>query len=173
MSPALSTILMASVIGMSAGVALLDSHESNSDVRAGGRAWRVALSVLLAGAAVVVYARSARQDIETKGPVEETIAVVFCYLAMLSGMVAQYFYRQAERGARRFAFKPIEFLMPIFASPIVFIPLLTITADTALGGPFIKSKLMVYFVAFQNGFFWKNFFEDRRRTVQRAEAPAS
>ena len=32
---------------------------------------------------------------------------------------------------------------------------------------------MVYFVAFQNGFFWKNFFEDRRRTVQRAEAPAA
>jgi hypothetical protein len=170
MSPAVSLILIASVVGMSVGVAMLDSREAGTELRAGSRKWRVALSVLLAGAAVVVYwSSSGREDIETKGPVQESIAVVCCYLAMLTGMVAQYFYRQAEGGAERLTFKPIEFLMPIFASPIVFIPLLTITADAALSGPFTKSKLMVYFVAFQNGFFWKNFFEDRRRTIH-AEA---
>jgi len=27
-------------------------------------------------------------------------------------------------------------------------------------------KLMVYFVAFQNGFFWKSFFEQRRKAVE-------
>jgi hypothetical protein len=53
--------------------------------------------------------------------------------------------------------------MPIFASPIVFIPLLTLTTDEALaGGAFTRAKLMVYLVAFQNGFFWRNFFEQRR-----------
>jgi hypothetical protein len=165
MSPAVSLILIASVVGMSVGVAMLDSRGAGAESRAGSRTWRIALSVLLAGAAIVVYWSSGREDIETKGPVQESIAVVCCYLAMLTGMVAQYFYRQAETGAERLTFKPIEFLMPIFASPIVFIPLLTITADAALSGPFTTSKLMVYFVAFQNGFFWKNFFEDRRRTI--------
>ena len=67
------------------------------------------------------------------------------------------------------------FLMPIFASPIVFIPLLTITSDVAMGGgAFTKSKLMVYLVAFQNGFFWKGFFDKARHKAQgtRLEAPA-
>jgi hypothetical protein len=56
----------------------------------------------------------------------------------------------------------MPFLMPIFASPIVFIPLLTLTSEVAMGGAFTRPKLMVYLVAFQNGFFWKSFFEQRK-----------
>jgi len=52
----------------------------------------------------------------------------------------------------------------------VFILLLTITTDVSLSGAFKKSKLMVYLVAFQNGFFWKSFFEERR---QKATASAA
>jgi hypothetical protein len=108
-------------------------------------------------------------DIEFKGPAtQETVAVGFCYFSMLLGMAAQYCYKQVERGDTKFTFEPMEFLMPIFASPIVFIPLLTLTTDIALSGPFTKSKLMVYLVAFQNGFFWKSFFEERRqKTIER------
>ena len=70
------------------------------------------------------------------------------------------------------AFKPIEFLMPIFASPIVFIPLLTISSDAAMNGPFTQARLMVYLVAFQNGFFWKNFFDEKKPRVLAAPAEA-
>ena len=103
---------------------------------------------------------------ESKGTIDETGPVVFCYLAMLLGMFAEYGYSQAEHGHTRLTFVLMDFLMPVFASPIVFIPLLTITADMAEGGAFTRSKLMVYLVAFQNGFFWKSFFEQRRKAVQ-------
>jgi hypothetical protein len=64
--------------------------------------------------------------------------------------------------------------MPIFASPIVFVPLLTLTTDVASGGVLGDGKLMVYLVAFQNGFFWKGFFEQRRAQAQpkAADTPA-
>ena len=48
--------------------------------------------------------------------------------------------------------------MPIFVSPIVFIPLLTVITDVNTTGAFAQPKLMVYFIAFQNGFFWRAFF---------------
>ena len=48
------------------------------------------------------------------------------------------------------------------AAQTAFIPLLTLTSEVAIGGAFTRAKLMVYLVAFQNGFFWKSFFEQRR-----------
>jgi drug/metabolite transporter (DMT)-like permease len=128
-------------------------------------------TVVLGGLALSVYAFAFPDSIETKGSVDETAAIVFCYLAMVSGMIAEYFYTQAEHGARRLTFEPMTFLMPIFASPIVFIPLLTIMSDIAIGGAFTRAKMMVYLVAFQNGFFWKGFFEQRREKAR--ESPAS
>src|SRR5262245_13737498 len=131
-----------------------------------GQTGRIA-SALVLGVSVAVIALIAPGAVETRGPVEEVASVVFCYVCMLLGMMAEYGYSQAERGRRRFKFEPMTFLMPIFASPIVFIPLLTLTTDQAFDGAFTRAKLMVYLVAFQNGFFWKSFFEQRRSAAQR------
>ena len=118
-----------------------------------------AVAIVVAG--LVVYALSPR-SVETRG-ISETASIVFCYASMVLGMIAEYAYAQAERGSKKFEFEPMSFLMPIFASPIVFMPLLTLTSDISAGGAFTRAKLMVYLVAFQNGFFWKTFFEQRRR----------
>ena len=45
------------------------------------------------------------------------------------------------------------------------------TAPRLAGRPaeeiaFTKAKLMVYLVSFQNGFFWKSFFERRQKAVE-------
>jgi hypothetical protein len=160
MSPTLSFMVVLSILGVSVGISLLDVI--------GRRVWRLAASVLLAGVAVWIYASAAPADLETKGPADESIAVSLCYIAMLFGMAAQYFYRQADAGAEKLTLEPIEFLMPIFASPIVFIPLLTITPDLSVGGALTKPKLMVYLVAFQNGFFWKSFFEEKKQRLKAA-----
>ena len=116
---------------------------------------------VIVGALSAVYAL-APGTVETRAGLDETAAIVLCYLSMLLGMIAQYFYVQVERGNKTFEFDWMTFLMPIFASPIVFIPLLTLTSEVAMGGAFTRAKLMVYLVAFQNGFFWKSFFEQRR-----------
>jgi cyanate permease len=116
------------------------------------------LVVLVAG--WVVYAL-APKALQTRGSSDEIISIVFCYASMVFGMMAEYGYAQAERGNKKIEFDLMSFLMPIFASPIVFIPLLTLTSEVAIGGAFTRPKLMVYLVAFQNGFFWKSFFEQR------------
>jgi len=126
-------------------------------------------ALVVVGALCVAYAL-APAAVQTKDGLDETAAIVFCYLSMVFGMIAQYFYIQAERGDRTFQFDWMTFLMPIFASPIVFIPLLTLTSEVAMGGAFTRAKLMVYLVAFQNGFFWKGFFEQRRNDTKAAAA---
>ena len=118
-------------------------------------------ALVVLGAGWVVYALAPRA-LQTRGASDEIVAIAFCYLSMVLGMMAEYGYVQAERGNRRFEFNVMSLLMPIFASPIVFIPLLTLTSEVAMGGAFTRAKLMVYLVAFQNGFFWKSFFEQRR-----------
>jgi hypothetical protein len=160
MSFTLGVILVASSIALAAGVAYRDLAR-----RQPRRYLPTALLALLGGG---VYVLAFPDGIESKGSIAETAAVAICYLSMVTGMAAEYFFTQAERGERKLTFDAMAFLMPIFASPIVFIPLLTITSEVAMGGgAFTKSKLMVYLVAFQNGFFWKGFFEQRRHLVQK------
>jgi hypothetical protein len=166
MSTELSWALIASVIGLAVSVGYLD-------IRRHGRI-RPWLIVLVAGAATAVWILARPAGLETKGTIDEGLAIAVCYVAMLLGMVAQYGYAQAERGRRRFRFDLVSFMMPIFASPIVFIPLLSITTDLTLSGAFTQSKLMVYLVAFQNGFFWKSFFEQQRqRAVEQPQGHSS
>jgi len=129
------------------------------------------LIVLASGWIVYAVAPGAMQ---TRGASDEIVAIAICYLSMVFGMMAEYGYAQAERGHKKLEFELMSFLMPIFASPIVFIPLLTLTSEVAMGGAFTRPKLMVYLVAFQNGFFWKSFFEQRRaeaKVAARTDAP--
>ena len=44
---------------------------------------------------------------------------------------------------------------------------------TMVGRATTQGKLMVYLVAFQNGFFWKSFFEQQKRTVKHATQRAA
>lgn len=164
MSSVLLLIVFASLLGVAVGVRYVDL---------GRQPRRYGATAVLLVAALGVFAFALRDTVESKGTVDETAPVVFCYLAMLLGMFAEYGYSQAEHGHTKLTFALMDFLMPIFASPIVFIPLLTITADMSDGGAFTRSKLMVYLVAFQNGFFWKSFFEQRRKTVEEGLRAAS
>lgn len=150
-------VVFASLLGLAVGVGYVDL---------GRQPRRYGATTVLLAAALVVFSFALRDTVESKGTVDDTAPVVFCYLAMLLGMFAEYGYAQAEHGQTRLTFSLMDFMMPVFASPIVFIPLLTITADMAQGGAFTRSKLMVYLVAFQNGFFWKSFFEQRRKAVE-------
>jgi hypothetical protein len=110
--------------------------------------------------------------VQTKSPAEDITAVVFCYAAMLLGMVAHGFYTRREQGTSKVQLDPLQLLLPTFASPIVFIPLLTMTTGLSAGSAFTTPTLMVYLVAFQNGFFWKTFFgwQHRPEEVESASA---
>jgi hypothetical protein len=83
---------------------------------------------------------------------------------MLLGMAAQYGYNRFEQPkAERKAFDFGLFIAPIFASPIIFIPLLAALQNADLDLTRLTTpKMMVFFVAFENGFFWKEYFDHRR-----------
>ena len=84
---------------------------------------------------------------QTRGPGDEIVSILFCYAAMVFGMMAEYGYAQAERGHKKIEFDLMSFMLPIFTSPIVFIPLLTLTSEVAIGGAFTRPKMMVYLMA--------------------------
>jgi hypothetical protein len=77
------------------------------------------------------------------------------YLAMLAGMAAQYVYLKSERARFRWHL----FVKPVLLSPVVFLPLLAGLQDHLDGGPWNLARLMLLFIAFQNGFFWKTLFD--------------
>lgn len=149
--------LVVSLIGAVVGLVVFASRHRDA------RLWPVALVVGVIG--VGVWYVNPTPFGTREGDTQAFAAAVICYVAMLLGMMAEYVYTQAEKGQSKLTFTPMTFFMPILASPIVFIPLLTIAGEVNAPGILSQAKLMVYLVAFQNGFFWRNFFEQRRREI--------
>jgi hypothetical protein len=96
------------------------------------------------------------------GEAEGTL-IFWLYLSMLAGMLAHYGYVSLERPrGRRRKFDLGVFLAPIFVSPIVFLPLASVLEAT---DPIQAnaSRLVLFLVSFENGFFWREFFDNRSR----------
>jgi hypothetical protein len=102
------------------------------------------------------------------GPQQDLALWAALYLCMLAGMFAQYAYRHFEQPRRhRTKWDGGLFIAPVFASPIVFVPLATscISAGLDFSKP-TAAKFMIFFVAFQNGFFWKEFFDLKKKAAE-------
>jgi hypothetical protein len=97
-------------------------------------------------------------------PGQDVYLVIVLYICMLLGMAAQYAYTRFEQpkaGRKTFDFG--LFVAPIFASPIIFIPLLAALQNADMDLTRLTTpKMMMFFVAFENGFFWKEYFDHRR-----------
>ncbi len=95
----------------------------------------------------------------------EIALIVLMFLAMLFGMGAAYLYaRLSSPHAERPPFDLGLFLAPFFTSPFVFIPLVASYGDiwadiVANPDKTVGAKLMIFLVAFENGFFWKVIFD--------------
>ena len=81
---------------------------------------------------------------------------------------AQYFYSQGEQGRTKYKFNIVTFLTPIFISPLIFMPMLNIIKDILMvpeSHDKIHFETMVYFLSFQQGFFWKDQFDRLRKRL--------
>jgi ABC-type multidrug transport system permease subunit len=112
------------------------------------------------------YVFQIRSGVLAKGEQKNDAAfVVILFICMLLGMACQYFYTLFMKPKqKRGAFDLGSFLAPVFASPLVFIPLLGAfqSSDIDLTSLTLP-KFMVFFVAFENGFFWKEVVDNRRK----------
>jgi hypothetical protein len=103
---------------------------------------------------------------------QEVYFVIVLYFCMLLGMGGQYLFNRFEHPeTERKKFDVGLFIAPVFASPIIFIPLLAAlqNADIDLVRLTVP-KTMVFFVAFENGFFWKAYFDQRRQERESNES---
>jgi hypothetical protein len=101
----------------------------------------------------------------------QTGFVVVLYFCMLLGMGSHYFYTLfGQPKSESTAFDIRGFLAPMFASPLVFIPLLAAfqNAEVDLTNLTLP-KFMVFFVAFENGFFWKEVVDNRRKAQEKRQ----
>ncbi len=94
-------------------------------------------------------------------------------ISMIAGMFAQYLYKHFEKPKRnRQKWDWGRFVSPVFASPIVLIPLIaafqSVDIDLAKDQMTLP-RLMVFLVAFENGFFWNEHFDRRSSEVHKGE----
>jgi cytochrome bd-type quinol oxidase subunit 2 len=110
--------------------------------------------------------------VAAKGPSDDFVLAGALFICMLFGMASQFLYRRFEQpqGGR----PPWDwgmFIAPVLASPIVFIPLLAAFQNANIDLKDLTApRLMIFFVAYQNGFFWKEFF-DRKQSEEAGQKP--
>jgi hypothetical protein len=107
---------------------------------------------------------------------QDIFLVIVLYGFMLLGMLAQYgFHHFGRPKVQREPFDLGIFLAPIFASPIIFVPLFAALQSSNINlSEFDAPRLMLFLVAFENGFFWKDYFDHRRRAkIEEKNEPIS
>ena len=128
------------------------------------------ISLVLLGAAILMlyFLFFSRSATEPKGDGGNDIyVVIILYGCMFLGMLAEQGYshfsqpRSKRRKGKKFDIGPL--LVPVFTSPIIFIPLFAALQNEELDILKITApRLMVFLVAFENGFFRKGYLEKRR-----------
>ncbi|MCH8955994.1 hypothetical protein IIA28_11865 [candidate division KSB1 bacterium] len=107
-------------------------------------------------------------ELVAKGDNNEVIFIIVLYLLMVLGMLASYAFQHfSKEKMERKEWDIGLFLAPVFVSPVIFIPLLTAFQQAAAtqqaGGD--SPRMMMFLVAFQNGFLWKEYFDHKRKKV--------
>ena len=100
--------------------------------------------------------------------------VIVLYFFMILGMLAHNLFTRFSRPKQqRREFDLGMFFAPVFASPIIFIPLLSALQNANIDlRDLTTAKFMVFLVAFENGFFWKEYFDNRRQLKKQEDVEA-
>ncbi len=140
-------------------VLALSSYAKNKNIR------HLVLYVALLAACGGTYALLFQSEprVQSKGPHSSEVRLVaILYAFMLAGIISNSCYSFLMKAQHNRRFDLGKFLAPIFISPIVFIPLLAAFQSTDIDlANLTLPKYMVFFVAFENGFLWKQVFEKR------------
>lgn len=107
---------------------------------------------------------------QAKGPGEDFALVAILLVCMLVGMLAQVFYHHFSLPRQKRLRRKIDwgqFFAPACASPIIFVPLMVTLQNANIDFKAMTApKMMIFFVAFQNGFFWKALFDRKQKELE-------
>jgi hypothetical protein len=111
---------------------------------------------------------------QPKGPqdIQFLALALAMYVCMLAGMAAEYLYHFFDASpSRPRQFDIGSFVKPFLVSPLVFMPLAASLQNANLDfSRFDAPRLMVFLVAFENGFLWRGYFS--RKLAESARAAA-
>lgn len=124
-------------------------------------AWRAGLLALLLVALNALFDFPFPLRARDSSP--EAYWIVALYLAMLLGMVAHAAHdRYSVALGDRPPFDVGTFFAPILTSPIVFIPLFAALQNAEVDLQRLDAaRMMLFFVACENGFFWRDYYNNR------------
>lgn len=123
------------------------------------------LVILGACGVMYFYAFESHSYLQPKGEQSSGPAMFVLFICMLVGMACNHFYNYFMKPKlKREPFDFWRFIAPIFVSPFIFAPLWAAFRDA--GVSLSPLKYAAFFVAFENGFFWKEVFDNRRRRRQ-------
>jgi hypothetical protein len=112
---------------------------------------------------------------QSKGPQDNRFLALALamYLCMLAGMAAEYLYHYFDAPASQpRKFEMGTFIKPFLVSPLVFMPL---AASLQTGNQDLSTldapRLMVFLVAFENGFLWRGYFSRKLAKSAKAVTP--
>jgi hypothetical protein len=98
--------------------------------------------------------------------------VLALFFLMVLGMLADYLYSYLDAAKGSVHFEWRSFLKPIIVSPLVFVPLAgSLQNENVDLSHFTIPVLMLFLVAFENGFLWRGYFE--RKVRDSRNAPSS
>ena len=105
--------------------------------------------------------------LQSRGPDDndEIFFLIILYGSMILGMGCHYLYDRFDQPKhKRKEFDLGLFIAPVLISPIIFIPLFGALQNVDVDMDQLNSSIMMtFFVAFENGFFWKAYFDAKRK----------
>lgn len=143
--------------------------------------WSILLFNLLGLAAYVLLLRLLFGFPNLEGPQpkggEQTqfpALVLAMYVCMVAGMVAEYLYHYVDSApSKRRKFNWGAFFKPFLVSPLVFMPLAASLQNANLDFTRLDPpRLMIFLVAFENGFLWRGYFSRKMAESESAKAAA-
>jgi len=127
-------------------------------------------AVLLVASPMIEISRNQEKGISLDPSDAAVLTALF--VSMLLGMAASTLKQRIDT-PRRHRKKGTweEFIYPVLVSPMIFVPLLALFDQTPglqvakLSAP----RLMLFFIAFENGFLWKQYYASRVAKVETSD----
>ena len=106
--------------------------------------------------------------IQDKGslPIPEHWTLLGLYVSTIIGIVGHHIFIQikgVEERKRKTNIKWMPLIKPLIISPIIFLAVMNQLEQIGMQAEGLKSNIMQFILAFQNGFFWKTIFEQLER----------
>jgi len=105
------------------------------------------------------FPESAESLAKGGGEIDVRPLVLALYVSMLLGMGSEYLYHYLDSSPSTRVFDWGSFVKPFLISPLVFVPLAASLQNARVDlSHFDIPVLMLFLVAFENGFLWRGYF---------------